>query len=176
MYKYKKSTKNSAENKEDLHEKKELSFVGLLFICGLFFYQQITSRSAETTVARLQVTGAVTDSSAAQACLTVLKQNLQAATQKDVEGYTATLVTSARESTAKEMHAFAKYDLTHELLSFEVVKQEADSMLVAAQQKTVNQGQNDYRDHITQAHHTFVLENGQWKIKETVMTNTEFID
>ena len=49
-------------------------------------------------------------------------------------------------------------------------------MLVAAQQKTVNQGQNDYRDHITQAHHTFVLENGQWKIKETVMTNTEFID
>ena len=75
------------------------------------------------------------------------------------------------------MHAFfAKYDLTHELLSFEVVKQEADSMLVAAQQKTVNQGQNDYRAHITQAHHTFVLENGQWKIKETVMTNTEFID
>ena len=154
-----------------------LFFVGLLFICGLFFYQQTTYRSAETTVARLQVTGAVTDSSAAQACLTVLKQNLQAATQKDVEGYTATLVTSARESTAREMHAFfAKYDLTHELLSFEVVKQEADSMLVAAQQKTVNQGQNDYRDHITQAHHTFVLENGQWKIKETVMTNTEFID
>lgn len=54
-----------------------LFFVGLLFICGLFFYQQTTSRSAETTVARLQVTGAVTDSSAAQACLTVLKQNLQ---------------------------------------------------------------------------------------------------
>ena len=50
-----------------------LFFVGLLFICGLFFYQQTTSRSAETTVARLQVTGAVTDSSAAQACLTVLK-------------------------------------------------------------------------------------------------------
>ena len=30
---------------------------------------------------------------------------------------------------------------------------------------------------LPEAHHTFVLENGQWKIKETVkMTNTEFID
>lgn len=154
-----------------------LFFIGLLFICGLFFYQQTTSRSTETTIADLQVTGAVTDSSAAQACLTVLKQNLEAASHKDVEDYTATLVASARESTAKEMRVFfAKYNLTHELLSFEVVKQETDSMLVAAQQKTINQGQNDYRDHITQAHHTFVLENGQWKIKETVMTNTEFID
>ena len=90
--------------------KKELSLIFRWFTFHLrsIFYQQTTSRSAETTVARLQVTGAVTDSSAAQACLTVLKQNLQAATQKDVEGYTATLVTSARESTAREMHAFCE--------------------------------------------------------------------
>jgi hypothetical protein len=154
-----------------------LFFVGLLFICGLFFYQQTASHSTETTAAQLEVTGAVTDSTAAEDCLALLQQNLQAANQKDVEGYTATLVSSARESTAKEMRAFfAEYDLSHTLLSFEVVKQDADSMLVAAQQKTMNHGKNDYRDHITQAHHTFVRENGQWKIKETVMTNTEFID
>ena len=108
MYKYKKY-KNSAENKEDLHEKRVIPYFSLVYFSfAVYFYQQTTSRSAETTVARLQVTGAVTDSSAAQACLTVLKQNLQAATQKDVEGYTATLVTSARESTAREMHAFCE--------------------------------------------------------------------
>ncbi len=58
-----------------MHEKKELSLIFRWFTFHLrsIFYQQTTSRSAETTVARLQVTGAVTDSSAAQACLTVLK-------------------------------------------------------------------------------------------------------
>ena len=79
------------------------------FSFAVYFYQQITSRSAETTVARLQLQGAVTDSSAAQACLTVLKQNLQAATQKDVEGlHSDPCYFCKRIYGKKEMHAFCE--------------------------------------------------------------------
>jgi ketosteroid isomerase-like protein len=48
-------------------------------------------------------------------------------------------------------------------------------MLVAAQQKTISPKDSSYRDHITEAYHTFVKEADGWKIQETVMTNTEFL-
>ena len=80
-------------------------------------------------------------------------------------------------ATKKEMDQFFKdYDLSHELLSFKVVKQESDSMLVEARQQTLNVGKKKYRNHITQAHHTFVKVGEEWLIKETSMTDTEFID
>lgn len=71
---------------------------------------------------------------------------------------------------------FKDYDVSHELLSFEVIKQTPQSMLVAAEQKTVNHGKKAYRDHITTACHTFILEENEWKIKETTMTNTQFLN
>ena len=58
----------------------------------------------------------------------------------------------AHKATTKEMQQFFKdYDVSHELLSFEVIKQAPQSMLVVAEQKTVNHGKKAYRDHITTA-------------------------
>lgn len=134
----------------------------------------IEPTTEKTTV---EITGAVADKADAAACLEVLKANLAAANNEDSAAYVDTLVASARQATQKEMAAFfADYDLSHELESFNVVKQDTDSMLVEAQQKTVNRGKQKYRNHFTQAHHTFVKEDGAWKIQETNMTNTEFID
>lgn len=122
-------------------------------------------------------TGKISNKKDVSACLQLLQQNLTAATNKDIDTYIETLVISAQKETYTEMAQFFEtFDLRHDLLSFEVIKQEDTSMLVAARQKTVSVTESEYRNHITQAHHTFVKENESWKIQETVMTDTQFID
>lgn len=119
----------------------------------------------------------MTDQEAAMQCFDLLQANLEAASSKDIDTYVATLVSTAQEETTNEMIPFfQEYTLAHTLLSFEVIKQDPSSMLVAAQQQTMNLGENSYRNHITQAHHTFVKEGNEWRIQQTVMTNTSFID
>lgn len=150
---------------------------GILFISGYNVHQDATYATAAAADKEVAVSGNVTDSKAAAACFAVLQENLQAANNEDAKAYAATLIASAQTATKKEMQSFfEEYDLEHKLLSFEVVKQDKDSMLVAAEQQTLNIGENSYRSHITQAHHTFIKENNAWKISETTMTNTEFIE
>lgn len=98
----------------------------------------------EKTNKQVEITGEVSDKTAAEACLTQLKANLAAANEEDSDAYAKTLIESARTATKKEMDQFFKdYDLSHELLSFEVVKQESDSMLVEARQQTLNVGKKN---------------------------------
>ncbi len=155
-----------------------------VLLAGILLYINYNSKGPAEAVIEpttekttVEITGEVNNKAEATACLEVLKANLAAANNEDTTAYVDTLVASARQATQKEMDDFfAEYDLSHELESFKVVKQEQGSMLVEAQQKTVNRGKQKYRNHLTQAHHTFVKEDGAWKIKETNMTNTEFID
>ncbi|MGQ4242500.1 hypothetical protein ACUD7I_02785 [Enterococcus casseliflavus] len=153
--------------------------VSLLAIVSLFFLYFLTTGSSAPVHAqpseKLEMTGNITNQ-AAEECLAVLKENLQAASDQDATAYAATLVAAARAETTQELaDFFAEEQLQHTLLSFEVVKQETGSMLVAAQQKTISPKDSSYRDHITEAYHTFVKEADGWKIQETVMTNTEFL-
>ena len=157
------------------------SLVALILLGIVWFLNSQRQPAAEATATEVQttvsITGKVTNKTDAQACLTQLKANLAAATNEDGEAYVATLVESARKATKKEMAQFFKeYDLSHQLLSFNVVKQEDTSMIIEAQQKTINLGKKKYRNHITQARHTFVKVADVWLIKETSMTNTDFID
>jgi len=148
------------------NRRKNWGLIFVILLAGLLatFYLSAPKATSHTIEAN-GITGAVTN------------QNLTAASNKDIETYIDTLVSSAHEETAQEMTTFFDtYTLAHTLLSFEIVKQEASSMLVAAQQQTINLGENSYRNHITQAHHTFVKEGAAWKIQQTVMTNTSFID
>jgi ketosteroid isomerase-like protein len=154
--------------------------VSLLAVVSLFFLYFLTTDSSAPVHAqpseKLEMTGNITSQAAAEACLAVLKENLQAASDQDATAYAATLVAAARAETSQELaDFFAEEQLQHTLLSFEVVKQETESMLVAAQQKTISPKDSSYRDHITEAYHTFVKEADGWKIQETVMTNTEFL-
>ncbi len=154
--------------------------VGLLAVLLLVWAGNFVIRKQRTveipTASGITIQGMITDQDAALAAFATLETNLKAANAEDVELYVSTLVTSAHEETKKEMRKFFKaYDIEHTLLSFEVVKQEDNRMLVKAQQKAINKGSKKYRDHITEANHTFTKENGKWVIEETAMSNTKFI-
>lgn len=156
-----------------------IAVAGLLFLILIVNYfnkaQNITD-NINKEAGQVEVTGKMKDQTEALAAMAVLEENLKAANDKDIERYISTLVPEAREATKKEIEkTFAQYDLEHTLLSFEVLKQTDDLLQVKTQQKTINLGKNKYRNHITEAHHTFVKENGQWLIKEVSMSNTQFI-
>lgn len=156
-----------------------IALAGVLFLVLLVNYfnkaQNITDNISQEA-GQVEVTGKIENQTEALAALAVLEANLAAANDKDIERYASTLVPEAREATKKEIEkTFAEYDLEHTLLSFEVLSQTDDLLQVKTQQKTINLGKNKYRNHITEAHHTFVKEDGQWLIKEVSMSNTQFI-
>lgn len=150
----------------------------LVVLIGLFFFYNQPPRQLVTTqLSPVEITGQVDDLVTAELALTTLEKNLQAASNNDLTGYLTTLVTPARRETQQELaDFFNQYQLEHQLLRFTVLKQEATKMLVQTRQQTINLNpETDYRDHITEANHTFVLEGKQWLIKETIMTNTTFL-
>lgn len=156
-----------------------IALAGVLFLILIVNYfnkaQNITD-NINQEAGQVEVTGKIENQTEALAALAVLETNLAAANDKDIERYASTLVPEAREATKKEIEkTFAEYDLEHTLLSFEVLSQTDDLLQVKTQQKTINLGKNKYRNHITEAHHTFVKEDGQWLIKEVSMSNTQFI-
>lgn len=128
-----------------------------------------------------QVEGELTDEVAAETAVQVIEDNLRYASAEDMDGYVSTLISSAREETAVELATvFETYDLEHTLLSVEVLEQEDERMLIRTQQQTVMvasiEGAENYRNHIAEANYTMLLEDGEWKIEETAMTDTKFIE
>lgn len=111
----------------------------------------------------------------------IIENNLKYATNEDMEGYLSTIVNVGHEETEKELHSvFEDYDLEHTVLSAEVLEQEKDRMLIRTEQQTVMvdfvKDVKPYRSHIAEANYELVKEDGRWKIKETILTNTKFID
>ena len=128
-----------------------------------------------------QVEGELTDEVAAETAVQVIEDNLRYASAEDMDGYVSTIISSAREETAAELATvFETYDLEHTLLSVEVLEQEDERMLIRTQQQTVMvasiKGAENYRNHIAEANYTMLLEDGEWKIEETAMTDTKFIE
>ena len=84
--------------------------VSLLAIVSLFFLYFLTTGSSAPVHAqpseKLEMTGNITNQAAAEACLAVLKENLQAASDQDATAYAATLVAAARAETTQELADF----------------------------------------------------------------------
>jgi hypothetical protein len=84
--------------------------VSLLAVVSLFFLYFLTTDSSAPVHAqpseKLEMTGNITSQAAAEACLAVLKENLQAASDQDATAYAATLVAAARAETTQELAAF----------------------------------------------------------------------
>lgn len=59
---------------------------------------------------------------------------------------------------------------------FKVLDQMPVSLFVEAFQRTNNQGTTNYQNHIAQIHYTFMIEAGEWKITDAIITNIEQID
>ncbi|MFL2134115.1 hypothetical protein [Desemzia sp. FAM 24101] len=117
----------------------------------------------------------------AQEVVQVIQDNLHYAQEEDMEGYLSTLISSAREETEEELFPFFEsYDLEHTVLSVEILDQEENRMLIKTEQQAVMvdsvDGAEQYRDHIAEANHTVIKENEEWKIEETIMTDTLFLD
>lgn len=123
----------------------------------------------------------VIDEEAVLEAVEVVEDNLRYSQDEDIEGYKSTIVEEARENTEKELESFFNdYDLEHTVLSVKVLEQEEASMLLeVAQQSVVIQaedGAEEYRDHVAIANHTLIPEDGSWKIADTTMTETLFIE
>lgn len=113
--------------------------------------------------------------------VTVILDNLSYAENENIEGYLTTISSQGHENTRSELVAFFEdYDLEHTVLSVTLLDQEPELMLIEVEQQTVAsfvaEDVEEYRDHVSIANHTLELEEGEWKITETLMTETFFID
>lgn len=118
---------------------------------------------------------------AAEEAITVIENNLAYAEDENLEGYLSTIASVGHENTKDELSAFfEEYDLEHTILSVTVLDQQPDRMLIEVEQQSIAtytaEGAEEYRDHVSVANHTLVLETDEWVISETIMTETFFID
>ncbi|PAV31222.1 hypothetical protein CIL05_00770 [Virgibacillus profundi] len=116
----------------------------------------------------------------AKAVKEVLEKNLQATQEEEMEAYLNTLVESGRESTKNEIEGFFKdYDIKYELLDFEVLEEEETKMKVESEQRAtaeyIAEGLS-YHDHIARMEQTFIVEDGDWRISESKIINTDIIN
>lgn len=155
-----------------------IGVVGLLFLVFILNYfdkANEISNNITQEAGEIEIKGKITNQEDVQAVFDLLEKNLQAANDEDLETYLSTLVPDAREATKKEMAPFFKtYDVKHTLLAFEVRKEDGERILVKTQQRTENKGTEEFRNHVTEANHTFVKIDGEWFIEETAMSNTQF--
>lgn len=162
----------------------ELKIVCVCFICLILggctqVGNEVTSYQDPNTV-EYEIEGASHSEEEVQEAVELIERNLAYAQRKEMDNYLSTIVSQAHEETKRELEPiFEEYTLEHIILHVEVLEKEADRMLIQTEQQTVvldsAEGTDEYRDHISEANYTLVKENNQWKIQETVMTNTVFI-
>lgn len=153
------------------------NFILLLISLSLFFIWLSKNQTVSDRQAVVTPSGKITDQKSAQHCLDLVKKNLTAATEKNLKAYLATLSDNAQEATKKELsNIYSSYDLEHKLIAFEILEQQSNSLFVEAFQQTFNRGTTHYQNHIAQIHYTFMLEAGEWKIADAVITTIEQID
>lgn len=160
------------------YQKIILGIIAFLIIVLImtFIFPSKKENELVTNDPNISITGKITDKTAALAAFDTMEKNLAASNKEDIESYTSTIVPSAREETKKELATFFEdYDLENTLLTFEVKKQEEDHLLVETTQQTVNKGKKEYKDHIATTSVTFVKEEDQWLIEQSVVTDTKFI-
>lgn len=157
-----------------------LMFSSLFFIAGCNALNEVPTYQDPDTV-EYTINSEDTINEEVKAAVQVVEDNLRYAQEENMEGYLSTLVSSAHEETKAELTPFfEEYDLNHTILSVEILEQEEEIMLIRTEQQTVMEdsveGAEPYRDHIAEANHTLVKENGEWKIEETIMTDTIFLE
>lgn len=124
----------------------------------------------------------VTNQEAVEEAAKVIEINMAAAESEDLDLYVTTIVSKAHENTREELSKFyEQYDLEHTILSINLLEEEEDTLLFEVFQQSVatytsEEAEGEYRDHLAVAHHTLVLEDGEWKISETAITDTYFIE
>lgn len=158
-----------------------LMFSSLFFLMGCNVLNEVPTYQDPDTVEYTIETENNTIDEEARTAVQVIEDNLTYAQEENMEGYLSTIVSSAHEETEAELTPFfEEYDLNHTILSVEILEREEDIMLIRTEQQTVMvdsvEEAEPYRNHIAEANHTLVKENGEWKIEETIMTDTIFLE
>lgn len=155
----------------------------LLMGCASLFLMgcQTVPQYQDPSAVSYEIEGKFSDEQTVEEAVKVIEDNLRYASEEDMEGYVSTIIEVAREDTAAELATvFETYDLEHTLLSVEVLSQDEERLLIRTHQQTVMvnsiEGAENYRNHIAETNYTMLLENGEWKIEETAMTDTKFIE
>ena len=153
------------------------AFLGLMFLVIQNLSKANTVvDSATKEITEVRVLGKDAQSKEGQLGLALIQQNLAATNDQNITAYLDTIVKSAKTETKAEIAPFFKeYKLENTLISYEVKKMTPNAMLIETQQRTLNKGKNNYRSHIATITHKLVQEDNQWKIKESNVTNSEFI-
>lgn len=161
---------------------KQVSIVVFLFILSGCTQTKTTQYQEPDSVSyKVEEKTEITDQRSVDEAVSVIEKNLAFAQEEDMEGYKTTIVESAHQNTTDELESFfADYDIEHTVLGMAVLEQEENRILLEVNQQSVAlnvaEGAEDYRDHVAVANHTLVIENGEWKITDTTMTETFFID
>ncbi|MGX7031070.1 hypothetical protein ACWN8B_06890 [Vagococcus zengguangii] len=154
-----------------------LAIIGLaiLLIQNINKANQVVGSNNEP-INEVTIRGKKAKTDEAKKALTLIEKNLEAANNEDMNTYLETVVSSAAKDTTKELQPFFdEYDVENTLISFEVKKASDTEMTIETQQRTINKGKKKYRNHIATVLHTLTKEDGEWKIKQSNMTNSEFI-
>lgn len=105
------------------------------------------------------------EGSAAEEAYHVVKENNEAANEKDVEAFVDTYVEEMQDSAYKQVSkAFKETDFQHDVSSPKVMEQATDHVILSVKQKTTDlTGENEDIEDIIE--HELVLEDGEFKIK-----------
>lgn len=123
----------------------------------------------------------VIDQIAIDEAVETIENNLKYAEEENIDAYLGTIISSSHADTRVELESFFEdYDLEHTILMITVKDQEEDIMLIEVEQQTIvtdaAEEAENYRDHVAIANHTLELEDNRWRISQTVMTETFFIE
>ncbi|WP_347297439.1 hypothetical protein [Dolosigranulum savutiense] len=133
-----------------------------------------------TVTYEIEGTDEITDQTEVDQAIAVIKENLAAAQDRDIERYVATIVSEARADTRAELIPFFDtYELEHTILGIKIADQQPEQMLIKVLLQTVALNQSStadhYRDHVSETHYTLVKEEQEWRIAESQVTENEFI-
>jgi hypothetical protein len=142
--------------------KRPIGFVTLLMICAIIF----------------GCGGQVKPTSDAD-IMAAVSDNLKAMEREDVDATMATIdETSPGYQSTKDLIKiiFEQYDLKYELSDLKVTEKKDKEAKVSFTQVTRKVSGPEFRDNKINGVHTLRLVGGKWKIFNSVVTNTEYLD
>lgn len=124
----------------------------------------------------IKIIGKITDEDTIDTIIQILKVNVNAINNKNIELYLSTISPEQRNSTEKEIAPILNtFDLYTTIERIEIISQNTNQIKLKMIQQTTNLNNEHYRDNQSTAGITFHLINNHWFIVESIMENTEFI-
>lgn len=154
--------------------RKRYIFLGLIF---LLFLPQFIQGFAQKTIEidGFSIKGPIEDQVHIRQVVETYLQNIQAVNEENLTTYLQTLTKDAQSDSSKILsESFDSYDLVIQARTIELVHQDEQLIKLRVRQVIENQNQTPYRNHLATMGISFIVENNQWKIAESIVEDTQF--